>query len=220
MIKISPSYSQDQLDGGEITMVDVYADIVTNCIFRFADSIVFTEHSGIAVLILLTTVFEPLGGILRGADPCEIKKNFVEGFDWILQRARGSSDKKLAERIYGFVRCGLFHEGFIKPRICLTDSDEAVAEKDGVIIIDPRRLCHETEEHFGSFVTGLKGDETLRRNFYKYWKGRDKAHQKQLRNMRLPTVAVYPPIFNGTLSPSPGPTLLATGDGLTNGEED
>jgi len=31
--KISPRYCQEQSDGRRITMVDVYADIVTGCIF-------------------------------------------------------------------------------------------------------------------------------------------------------------------------------------------
>ena len=200
-------------------MVDVYADVVTNCIFRFANAIVLIEHSGIAVLTLLSAVFEPLGGILRGG--LEIQPNFVAGLDWVLQQERASSGTSLAGLIYKFVRCGLFHEGFIKPGICLKDSGEAIAERDGVIIVDPVRLLRETEKQFRSFVARLNTDESLRRSFDTYWRLRDENHQSQLRTY-WPTAAVQPPSFTGTatFSPSPGATLLAEPDGLTEGEED
>jgi hypothetical protein len=214
MIKISPRYCQEQLDGGEITMVDVYADIVTGCIFHFADSIATTEHSGIAVLTLTTAVFEPLGGVLRGTGPRDGRENFIAGLDWICRQAGGSSNRKLGERIYHFVRCGLFHEGFIKPSICLKASDEAIAKQDDCIIIDTLRLLHDTEKQFEAFVARLKTDDVLRRNFGEYWRLRDEEHKRQLQRY-WQAAAVKPPTFTDatTHAPSLGGNILATGDG-------
>lgn len=176
MIKVSPTYCQEQLDNREITIVDVYVDIVTNCVFRFADSIATAEHSGIAVLTLLTAVFEPVGGIVRGGDPLDMRQNFIEGFRYLFQR----SLLTVAERAYRFVRCGLFHEGFIKPGIRLKESDVAIAEDDDAITIDPSKVLLDTENQFGTFVDKLKRDAALRLNFEKYWSLRDKNHREQL----------------------------------------
>jgi hypothetical protein len=213
MTKVSPSYRQEQLDSGEVTLVDVYADIVTSCVFRFADIIANTEHSGIAVLTLTTAVFEPLGGILRGGNPRDMRKNFIEGFDYLFQQARGST---LAERVYYFVRCGLFHEGFIKPGICLkkSDEDEAIAERDGSVIIDPPMFLHEIKKQFEVFVDSVRTDGGLRRNFETYWRLRDENHEEQQRK-HWPTAAAQPQALTGTttISPHSGSTTLETGTG-------
>jgi hypothetical protein len=221
MIKVSPSYRQEQLDSGEITMVDVYADIVTSCVFRFANIIANVEHSGIAVLTLMTAVFEPVGGILRSGDasPLDTGKNFIKGFDRLFQparpsQARPSSDRSLAERVYCFVRCGLFHEGFIKPRICLKASAVGIADEDGTIIIDPMKFLHDAEEQFEAFVKELKSDDSLRLKFDNYWRRRDKKHRKELRRY-WPTAAVQSrtPTGTTTIAPCADSITLVTGTG-------
>src|SRR5213593_1167032 len=101
MIKVSPNITQDQLDSGEKTMLDVYDDIVKHCVFDPAGMIVGSEHSGFAVLMLVTSIFETLGRITIGDPNKDDRSCFVKGFMYVFSKI----SEDTAKRVYYFLRC-------------------------------------------------------------------------------------------------------------------
>jgi hypothetical protein len=86
------------------------------------------------VLLLTSSVLEPLGGVLpldKGRKNSEAK--FYNGFVRVFPEVPGSRDpRQVAERVSELLRHGLFPEGFIKAGIVLISQDRPLLEKEAL----------------------------------------------------------------------------------------
>lgn len=150
---VSPSFTSRALQDDKVLLLEVYKDILDHCVLNFAEQIKASPHSGFAVLLLVSSTYELLGRMLRGQRGAGGKKeaepNFIEGFTRVFDKCSPVA----AKNVYSWLRCGLFHEGAIKPGIRLREQSEAVEEVSNSkeIGIDPKKLLEVTKSFFDNF---------------------------------------------------------------------
>jgi hypothetical protein len=86
------------------------------------------QDGGLPSLIVACSVIEPIGGILTGSGATLTR--FTEGFDYIFPKLGIAKD--VYERLHG----GLYHEGFIKEGLLITDLKEAIEVQNRHVCVD------------------------------------------------------------------------------------
>jgi hypothetical protein len=142
------------------------AEILATHFAQDADGDELSE-SGFVVLSIGLAYFEMIEQFASGISSRGASKSFFErGF------ARVYSTPTVAatdvSRIYETVRCGMYHTAMPQDRCGLSRHlSSAVANENGVIVINPERLIIDLIKHFGSFCTKLRDgtDCQLQSNF-------------------------------------------------------
>lgn len=201
MAIIGPGMSDTDYATGRISSLDVFEGRIKNWILAFARTLAAQENSGIAILLLASSVFEPMGGVLMDGGNSEAK--FRAGFLRAIPDVPGGKAADVAKMVCDLLRDGLFHEGFIKAGLVLEYGEVPVQIRSGAIVIDPRRFLDSVEVAFAAVCDEIRsGDQ---KNFSAYWdkKVRDQGQYVKARfnpeigsvETSIGTAAVMPPEF-------------------------
>lgn len=166
---ISPHFTRADLGAGlpsEEVLIQVFADRVWGWQLDVADRLIKTdEHAGFAVLSIVMSYFEMIGKHLRGFEGTgESKAHFRIGFDAVVGKGLTTDQAdRIAERLYGSVRNGMYHDALTSAGIALARHPEdarVLHETRGVdgtveIVINPERLIGAIRRHFAAYVTEL-----------------------------------------------------------------
>jgi len=216
---VSPRFAAGKLQGAPTLedKIDVFEDQVTGWVLNHASALdagnyALREHSGIAILMLVTPYFEQIASYLRGEDSNGHSGEFFRhGVRAVFPnmddqfRTQGVRDPAAAAEavmgvLYSEVRCGLFHEAMIRGRILIrrdTASLGVMIERDtgeiGAVVVDPFLLLGNVRAHFEGYICRLRdpAEHELRRNFEAFWNIR----------MARPAAVLPPPVPPAAAAP-------------------
>lgn len=129
------------------------------------------NHAGFSLMNLLFTYFEMIAQYRSGTSSGGAsKKMFCDGIEDVFP---GQFSKETKEDIYSRIRCGMYHNAFVKKSVLINgDYPKSIAaEDDGkghtLIKVNPHRLSPELNAHFRSYISDLnvKAGTALRNNF-------------------------------------------------------
>ncbi|MFQ5913113.1 MAG: hypothetical protein ACE5JS_08020 [Nitrospinota bacterium] len=176
---ISPRYPDTKFDKPSIDdLIDVFEDRVRLWVLRPAKSLMDTQHGQIAGFCLVLTYFEGIWSYIEGRGSKGCSKEFFErGFVDVFRTT--NLKEKLLRRVAGILyadaRCGFFHDGMFRERICFTSlpqgemlvtlpKKQGQVDEDGQIqslLIDPRRFYSAIKEHFDRLISSLRDSRNV-----------------------------------------------------------
>ncbi len=172
-MKVSKRYTVEDLNNNKASLLDVYEDYVTEYVLAVAERILKEEHSEIAVVILVTSIFEPLGAMIRGAKKGNDSDRFCAGFHFVFGAIPGAQDpKSAAARVYRLLRHGLYHEGFLKSGLILVAEGAPISEDGGILRINVGGFLRKTAQQFHVYVEDVRqsGPDSIKtRDFEAFW---------------------------------------------------
>jgi len=90
---------------------------------------------------------------------------FVKGFKEVFNNMLSETQIK---RLYKDARCGLFHNGMVgKNTLVNFEGDKIFKLKEKTVIVYVDKFIEKIEKHFNEYISKLKHDEDLKRNFDK-----------------------------------------------------
>jgi hypothetical protein len=193
-MKVSRRYTAEDLKNNKASLLDVYEDYVTGYVLGVAERIAKEEHSEIAVVILVTSIFEPLGAMLRGVKKGTDSDRFCEGLQFVFGSIPG------AARVYKLLRHGLYHQGFLKAGLILVAEGEPISEDGGMLRINVGAFLRKASQQFHVYVEDVRRsgpDSAQTRNFMAFWenmqdlKSRDSGFDSSL----MPSASTAGPIL-------------------------
>jgi len=156
---------EDYNSRGNVSSLDVFEGRIKSWILAFARTLAEQEDSGIAVLLLTSSVFEPMGGALIGGGNSEAK--FCAGFLRAIPHVPGGNAAEVAVLVCDLLRNGLFHEAFIKAGLVLECGDHPVQMRSGAVVVNPRLFLDSVETAFDKTCDQIRSGD--RKNFNAYW---------------------------------------------------
>ncbi len=146
-------------------------------------------------------IFETLGSMLVGVyNP---NGGFRQRFRRGCERAFPQTTSGTTRLLYELLRCGLYHEGFIKPGVIIAGIDTAASESNGALIVNPERLLHETEKAFAAYIQELRSNPEMKAKFDQYL---EQQREKFRKSGRVVTVSAD--LGTTTVSPLATATIL------------
>jgi len=112
---VAPGITLQDYNEGKGKPIDPFDGRVKHWILAYAKHLAYEheqkEHAGIAILILASSIFEPLGGVLPMAKRRRNSEaNFCNGFARAFSEVPGAKDSwQVAERVCDLLRDGLVH---------------------------------------------------------------------------------------------------------------
>jgi len=150
------------------------ADLIANGGVPLAggEAIQRVEHSGFAVLQICLSYFELIGSLYAAKGESDTVK-FKTGVQHVFPRLSNDSaeSKELLKRLHEGARCGLYHEGRIRPQIGLGQPPDgtaiAIDSSNGTVVVSPERLPNALKAHLENFRCQLmdNGNTDLRKRF-------------------------------------------------------
>lgn len=194
---VSPRFKESKLASGSLEdKIDVFEDQWRGWILDHANGLLGatyggSSHSGLAVLMIVTSYFETFACFLHGKSS-EGKSleffacGFREVFPFLPEKLRegnvrdpDTAIKNIEKALYGEVRCGLFHQAMVRGRVAIdpflngplqyaVDRDTGLTTQ---ITVNPMLVVWGVTEHFNGYVKRLRNpDETkLREKFERFW---------------------------------------------------
>ena len=170
--QLSPNYSHEKLVNASIDdLIDVFEDIWLNYILAPAALLLQAPHGDVAAMIILSSYFEAMAGIVAGEDTSgKSKKFFVAGFTDVF-RSDSAGIEAAAAEIYKHIRCGLAHEGMLSHKVNYSRSgsraffltypkrgDGSLNMDGGAagIIVNPQRMYDGIVHHFSELLNSLR----------------------------------------------------------------
>jgi hypothetical protein len=197
---VAPGLADDQYD--ESKSLDVFQSRTTDWILAFSITVSRQNDGGISALIIATSVIEPMGGILTGSS--SVENRFRDGFNYLFPEVGGAS-----KDVYNRLRGGLFHEGFIKTGLVITDLSRPIEVKNGFVYIDPRRFAVAVYEGFRRFCGDIRADPTLKRNFDTYWNRQVEVNMKPFANVLIQHPGTPTTLSTSAAMPVPDPRFVS-----------
>jgi len=197
--KLSSQITADQFD--KTKRLPVFQSRTKEWILDVALRLAKEEHTGVAVLVLVTTIFEPMGAIrsTRTVD----KDQFADAFVYLFPNVPNGNNVGLD--LYQRLRNGLFHEAFIKPGIVITPPQgEAIKLEGSSIKIDPSRFASEVAAGFERLCDEIKNTPEMQKRFDLYWEKLESNNMKPLEALFVKGKPPAPPMALSTLAPSSG----------------
>ena len=189
MVNVSRHYTDIHLDNDNFEIcVAIYEDQVRGWFHDQARILEKnSDHAGFVLLLVSLAYVEGHAIFMRGKDSRNKSKEFFrEGFKDIFnpQGQTQSVIDQAIDKLYGEVRCGLFHTGMTTSKVVLGRFDNPVmmvldsTGQDVIQIrINPHKTLDQVENHLSAYVTRLRDpkEKELRKNFHKAWRLRSKA---------------------------------------------
>lgn len=200
-VAVSPRFTvEDVWKGGLEGKVDVFEDQVFGYVLLQAKKLLdpsdkLSNHSGVAVLMLIVPYLEQIACYLKGESSRGKERQFLaHGLQEVTPRIRerlaaefGQAKGRvildsLVDALYVDLRCGLFHDAMIRGRIVISQDLEGLAfafaiREDGkipTVLIDVRELWQGITMHFVDYIRRLRDptETTLRSNFERFFDSR------------------------------------------------
>jgi hypothetical protein len=118
------------------------------------------EHSGFAVLQICLSYFELIGSLYAAkgeSDTGKFKTGVLHVFPDLSDDSAES--RELLKRLHEGARCGLYHEGRIRPKIGLGQPPDgaviAIDSSNGTVAVSPERLPRALKAHLENFRSQL-----------------------------------------------------------------
>jgi hypothetical protein len=167
---VAPGITSDKYDAS--MQLEAFEQRCLQWVLQQAKRLSEDDESGLAILMLATSLMEPMGAILKSSKTD--KAEFAVGFAYLFPKIKGSDNAyKVGERAFDLLRSGLYHEAFIKRGLAIEHQGDAIELRDGGIIVNPRTFLTEVEEGFRRFCEEVRKDKELNANFYAYFKKLD-----------------------------------------------
>ena len=172
---LSPSYKHEKLANPSFAdLVDVFEDLWTHYIFIPVKRLINMPHGDIAAMTVLCSYYEAIQSCITGeSSDWQSKKFFVKGFTQVFS-SDDPNNRKAAEEIYKYIRCGLAHEGLLSHKVSYSHAgaktfflmyrkkaDGNLAFEAGIasIIVNPVRMYEGTEKHFNAYIEKLRSGD-------------------------------------------------------------
>lgn len=180
---IAPGITDQDYKAGVAKPIDIFERRINQWILKFAGNLVEQADSGIAVLLLTSSVLEPMGGALLGASG-----NTEERFGAGLRRAFPKLQIKTSNCVCDLLRDGLFHKSFIKAGLVLQPLDEPIKVDSGAIFIDPVRFLKAVEGAFSALCNDIRSKREIAKTFDAYWE-KTAANEEKYQRANFPVPA-------------------------------
>jgi hypothetical protein len=212
---IGPGMTLDDYESGRVTPIDVFEGRIKHWTLAFARLLAKEKDSGIAVLLLTSSVFEPMGGVLLGSGNSESK--FCAGFVRAFPDVPGSkSAEDVGKMVCDLLRDGLFHESSIKAGLIVEASDEPIRVSPGAVHVDPMLFLDVVESTFAKLCEAIRSADPgskARQTFDLYWSKKLEDQRKYV-EARLDSQALEQyATSTSTLAPMGHKALISKADG-------
>jgi hypothetical protein len=208
---VGPGITAEDYENGKAKPIDVFEGRLQTWILAFARHIAHEheqkDHSGIAVLLLASSVLEPLGGVLpAGNGPKNSEGKFCDGFEYVFKDMPRSTDLSVvAKRVCNLLRHGLYHEASIKAGVVLTAQNVPITEEKGIISIDPARFLDAvmtaTSRLCGEIRSAPRNSPS-QRSFDAYWNQKESDQENKLTSLVTPGAKYPPECGTSTIAPA------------------
>lgn len=160
---ISPNIGMPYDDDN--TKIKIYEDRVTGWFLNIVDDLKKDKHAGFSILSIATSYIEGNQQFREGTHSEGNSRNyFIKGMRRIFDI--GHLPELILRDYYKQIRCGLFHDGMTKENVVISRSFQNPIEyKNGVILINPHKFLDKVKDDFQQYITDLKSDVDLLRNF-------------------------------------------------------
>jgi hypothetical protein len=151
--------------------VRIYRDRMTGWFFDVADRLL-QERQNVAAVSIITPLVEALEEHIRGESS---KNKSSEFFTASAKRIFGLTDEHALKLLYGGLRCGFAHHGFLKDdneyyNILLTNGlSTPLFYQDRVLWVDAEKYVASVRNAYDNYWQDLSTNETVRNNFLKLW---------------------------------------------------
>lgn len=149
--------------------IDIFSDRVIGWQLEIAQSLRSNQYAGFGIISILFSYFEMIGQYHNGGKGSSNIGDFKTGFR-LVYSSTPFTDPQL-RTIYNKVRCGMYHNGYIKRGVLISGQHPQTFEigSTGDIFINPHTLTDTIQTHFSSFISNLKNpaNQGNRTNFEK-----------------------------------------------------
>ena len=166
----SPHITLEEWQKGQFSDIDIFEDQLQTWLFEQARAISANQHSGPAILALVSPYFEVISSYLQGQSSKGAETVFLQkGLEEVLI----SVDAIAREAYIMEVRHGFAHEAMFR-RVILHRASPGLPSFgmiNGELALDPWWVLDEAEAHFHSYVTRLRNnDPTVTQGFEAFMK--------------------------------------------------
>jgi hypothetical protein len=176
---IAPGITSDDYD--ESKRLDAFEKRSVEWIIAPAKRIMNENDSGIAVLMLSSSLLQPIGGIVCGGKGRN-GEQFVAGFLYVFPTVKGSSDPRaVATDVCNILRNGLYHEAFVKHGFVIRRQADAVEAEAGAVCVDPKVFLPAIEQAVIRLCEQIRTDKVWQQRFDDYWRTNESLAVKQRR---------------------------------------
>jgi hypothetical protein len=203
MAIIGPGMTTEDYTSGRVSPLDVFEGRIKGWTLAFAGELAKQKDSGIAILLLTSSVFEPMGGALIRRGNSEAK--FCAGFLRAFPDVPGGKTSDVAKIVCHLLRDGLFHEGFIKAGLLLEHGELPIQQRENMVVIDPVLFLESVDAAFTRLCGEIRSDAAngeLRQTFNSYWNKKDDDQGRYV-NAKLDPKVASVATSTTTLAPMP-----------------
>ncbi len=169
--------SDETLDINDIkTKIIVYEDRVKNWFLQIAENLKKDNEAGFVILSIAIAYIEGNQQFRDGkSSHNQSKKFFIRGMRRIFDKA--NVPEPILKSYYDQIRCGLFHDGMTKKNVVISGDFPSPISYTGnqngqnsVIRINPHKFSDKIKEDFEKYISELKSDTELIKNFETRWR--------------------------------------------------
>ena len=154
----SPHITLEQWQAGESSDIDVFEDQLRTWLFEQARAISQNQHSGPAILALVSPYLEVIASYLQGQSSKGAETAFLrKGLETVFP----SVDAAAREAYVTEVRHGFAHEAVFR-KVLLHRSSEGLPSfgmVNGLLVLDPWWVLDTAEAHFKGYVVRLRSND-------------------------------------------------------------
>lgn len=165
------------------TKIDIFEDRVLNWQLNIAELIraemedpanagTDWNHAAFGLMHILFTYFEMIAQHESGEESFQqSEKMFCKGVNLVYPKQFSMGKRK---KIYKRIRCGLFHNAFMKQGALISGDypDALEVEDGGNVKVNPHKLSPDLKAHFEQYIADLRDPKKtrLRKNFEKLFR--------------------------------------------------
>lgn len=154
----SPHITLEQWQAGQSTDIDVFEDQLRTWLFEQARTISPNQHSGPAILALVSPYFEAMACYRQGQSSRGSETTFLlSGLEAVFPAVDAAAREEYVKE----VRHGFAHEAVFR-KVLLhrsTDGLPSFGLVNGLLVLDPWWVLDGAETHFNTYVGKLRNNE-------------------------------------------------------------
>lgn len=154
----SPHITLEQWQAGQSTDIDVFEDQLRTWLFEQARTISPNQHSGPAILALISPFFEAMACYLQGQSSRGSETAFLRsGLEAVLPAVDAAAREEYVKE----VRHGFAHEAVFRKVVLHRSSNPlpSFALVNGLLVLDPWWVLDEAEAYFDGYVAKLRDSD-------------------------------------------------------------
>ncbi len=160
MAYMSPRWTREQFDAGEVDAIEIFKDQISGWLFEQADRLRGDDNASVAILSLVTPYFETIACYLKGEESKGHSMQFLkDGLDEVYPGVSAA----VKEEFVAQVRNGLFHESIFRTLLLHKGGAPTYPTFDmvneggrDVLAIDPWVMLDTVKAHLADYVARLR----------------------------------------------------------------